>query len=88
MGLRTRVGVVNYFDDGFSWTILRCNHDDQKNFSTQKIALMADCNTKLAVALNLMEECFQPMVDPRTGIDMIPHVLYNLGSVCLLASCF
>ena len=77
------MGVVNYIDDGFSWTILRCSHDDQKVCSVQKVALKAECNSKLAIGLNLMEECFLPMVDPRTGINMIPHVLYNLGSVCL-----
>ncbi|WOL15639.1 increased DNA methylation 1-like [Canna indica] len=80
LGLRSRVGILNHLADGFSWTILRCNHDDQKINSTQKIAIMAECNTKLAIALSIMEECFLPMVDPRTGIDMIPHVLYNWGS--------
>ncbi|XP_029118297.2 increased DNA methylation 1 isoform X1 [Elaeis guineensis] len=76
-GLRSRVGVLNCLGDGFSWTILRCNHEIK---SIQKIPLMAECNTKLAIALGIMEECFLPMVDPRTGIDMIPHVLYNRGS--------
>ncbi|CAL9132510.1 unnamed protein product [Musa acuminata var. zebrina] len=80
LGLRSHVGILNCLADGFSWTILRCNHDDQKINSTQKIALMAECNTKLAIALSIMEECFLPMVDPRTHIDMIPHVLYNRGS--------
>lgn len=80
LGLRSCVGVANYIDDGFSWTVLRCSHEDRKVCSPKKAALIADCNTKLAIGLNLMEECFQPMVDPRTGIDMIPHVLYNLGS--------
>lgn len=80
LGLRSRVGILNGLADGFSWTILRCNHDDQKINSTQKIALMAECNMKLAIALSIMEECFLPMVDPRTGINMIPHVLYNRGS--------
>ncbi|PKA58367.1 chromodomain-helicase-DNA-binding protein 4 [Apostasia shenzhenica] len=80
VGLRSRVGVLNSIDSGFSWTILRCNHDDQNAYSPQKIALMAECNSKLAIALALMEECFVPMVDPRTGIDMIPHVVYNWGS--------
>ncbi|KAI0519624.1 hypothetical protein KFK09_007078 [Dendrobium nobile] len=79
LGLRSRVGMPNIIEDGLSWTILRCNHDDQNVYSTQKIALMAECNSKLAIALTLMEECFVPMVDPRTGIDIVPHVLYNWG---------
>jgi hypothetical protein len=45
---------------------------------------MTECNTKLAVALTLLEECFIRMVDPRTGVDMIPHVLYNKGQVSYL----
>lgn len=79
--MRSHVGVANFFENGLSWTLLRCNHEEQKVHSAQRIALMADCNTKLAVALTLMEECFVPMVDPRTGIDMIPHVMYNRGYV-------
>ncbi|KAM2058581.1 hypothetical protein ACFX16_031145 [Malus domestica] len=79
-GLQSRVGCINHFADGFSWTLLRCIHDDQKGHSAQRFALKAECNTKLAVSLSIMEECFLSMVDPRTGIDMIPHVLYNWGS--------
>ncbi|KAJ8639077.1 hypothetical protein MRB53_015771 [Persea americana] len=79
-GLRSRVGVLNHVADGFAWTLLRCIHGDQKVHSAQKFALMAECNTKLAVALTIMEECFLSMVDSRTGIDMIPHVMYNWGS--------
>jgi hypothetical protein len=40
---------------------------------------LTECNTKLAVALTLLEECFIRMVDPQTGVDMIPHVLYSKG---------
>nr|XP_048321133.1 increased DNA methylation 1 isoform X1 [Ziziphus jujuba var. spinosa]XP_048321134.1 increased DNA methylation 1 isoform X1 [Ziziphus jujuba var. spinosa] len=79
-GLQSRVGVINHIADGFSWTLLKCIHDDQKVHSAQRFALKAECNSRLAVALTLMEECFVSMVDPRTGIDMIPHVMYNWGS--------
>ncbi|XP_028059046.1 increased DNA methylation 1-like [Camellia sinensis] len=80
-GLQSRIGIVNVLSDGFSWSLLRCIHGDKKVHSVQKsVALKAECNCKLAVALTIMEECFLPMVDPRTGIDMIPHVLYNWGS--------
>lgn len=80
-GLNSRVGHMNIISDGFTWTLLRCIHGDKKFNSAQRfVALKAECNLKLAVALTIMEECFLPMVDARTGIDMIPHVLYNWGS--------
>ncbi|XP_062169388.1 increased DNA methylation 1 isoform X3 [Alnus glutinosa] len=79
-GLQSRVGLVNHVANGFSWTLLRCIHDDQKVHSAQRFTLKAECNSKLAVAIAIMEECFVSMVDPRTGIDMIPQVLYNWGS--------
>ncbi|KAL7604602.1 hypothetical protein Lser_V15G18805 [Lactuca serriola] len=77
-GLHSRNGIMNSISDGFSWTILKCIHGDQK-INSGLVALKAECKLKLAVALTIMEECFLPMVDPRTGIDMIPHVLYNWG---------
>eukprot|EP00268_Persea_americana_P044874 TRINITY_DN4541_c0_g1_i2.p1 TRINITY_DN4541_c0_g1~~TRINITY_DN4541_c0_g1_i2.p1 ORF type:complete len:2240 (+),score=513.42 TRINITY_DN4541_c0_g1_i2:581-6721(+) len=79
-GLHSRIGVLNNISDGFSWMLLRCIHGDQKVHSAQRLALMAECNIKLSVALGIMEECFVPMLDPRTGINMIPQVLYNWGS--------
>lgn len=79
-GLRSLIGVVNQIDDGHSWTVLKCNHGSRKIGSAEKVALTAECNAKLALALTLMEECFLPMVDPKTGISMIPHVVYNFGS--------
>lgn len=80
MGLDSRVGLMNSIANGYSWTLLKCTHGDQKVLSNQHfVALKVECNLKLAVAVKIMEECFIPMVDPRTGIDMISHVLYNLG---------
>ncbi|KAG6421393.1 hypothetical protein SASPL_117944 [Salvia splendens] len=80
-GLQSRVGLENLLSDGFSWTLLRCIPSDQKVHSAQQVmALRAECNSKLAVAITIMEECFLPMVDIKTGIDMIPQVIYNWGS--------
>ncbi|KAI7738519.1 hypothetical protein M8C21_000223 [Ambrosia artemisiifolia] len=80
-GLHSQIGIMNPISDGFSCTLLKCIHGDLKVHSAQRlVALKAECNLKLAVALTIMEECFLPMVDPRTGIDMIPHVMYNWGS--------
>ncbi|KAG8066838.1 hypothetical protein GUJ93_ZPchr0004g38886 [Zizania palustris] len=80
IGLHNHVGIENFLDNELSWSILRCNTDGRKLHSVLKIAHMTECNTKLAVALTLLEECFVRMVDPRTGVDMIPHILYNKGS--------
>ncbi|XP_024959188.1 increased DNA methylation 1-like [Cynara cardunculus var. scolymus] len=81
LGLDSRVGLMNPISDGFSWMVLRCTHGDQTVLSDQHfVALKVECNLKLAVALAIMEESFLPMMDPRTGIDMIPHVLYNQRS--------
>nr|VDD46360.1 unnamed protein product [Brassica oleracea] len=79
-GLSSRVGVTYPNADGLSWTVLKCFQEDGKAHSARRLALKAECNSKLAVALSIMEECFLSMVDARTGIDMIPHVLYNWGS--------
>ncbi|KAI3675022.1 hypothetical protein L1987_84603 [Smallanthus sonchifolius] len=79
--LDSQIGCMNPLSDGYSWTLLRCIQGDQKVHSGQDfVALKAECNLKLAVALTIMEECFLPMVDTRTGIHMLPHVVYNWGS--------
>lgn len=79
VGLQSRIGLSNQIADEYSWTLLRCIHDEQKVPSAQRFALKAECNSKLAVAVTIMEECFLSMIDPRTGIDMIPQVVYNWG---------
>ncbi|KAH6775721.1 hypothetical protein C2S52_013282 [Perilla frutescens var. hirtella] len=79
--LQSCIGLENLLSDGFSWTLLRSIPSDQKVHSAQHVvALKGECNSKLAVAITIMEECFLPMVDIKTGIDMIPQVIYNWGS--------
>ncbi|XP_038898710.1 increased DNA methylation 1 [Benincasa hispida] len=78
--LQTRLGLINQIANGLSWMLLRCIHNDQKILSTPRLAMMAECNSRLVVALTIMEECFLSMVDPRTGIDMIPHLVYSWKS--------
>ncbi|MBA0699587.1 hypothetical protein Goari_001205 [Gossypium aridum] len=75
-GLSSRLGMINHLPDGFSWTLLKCIHEDQKVYSAQRFALKAECNSKLAVALSIMEECFQSMVDPRTGTYLVNNSVY------------
>ncbi|XP_020111327.1 uncharacterized protein LOC109726237 isoform X3 [Ananas comosus] len=79
LGLRSHVGVANCIEDGFSWSILRVSHNDLKLQSAEKIALLAECNIKLSIALSIIEQSFLPIIDPRTGTNVIPLVLYNWG---------
>ncbi|VAH32503.1 unnamed protein product [Triticum turgidum subsp. durum] len=77
--MRSRVGMPDHLDDGFSCTILR-NNDDQKVHSASDIALLAECSMKLIIALSILEECFLPIFDPRTGVDIMPPIVYNWRS--------
>ena len=78
-GLDRLLGVSNALEGGFSWTLLRRFDEDQQIPSTHELSMakIADCNTKLAVAHIVMDECFVPIIDPRTNIDMVSHVVFS-----------
>ncbi|CAA6658557.1 unnamed protein product [Spirodela intermedia] len=63
--LQNLIGIKNDLEGGFSWTLL---------------AQRVECNSKIAVALSVMDECFLPILDQRSGINLITNVLYNCGS--------
>ncbi|KAI5075515.1 hypothetical protein GOP47_0009591 [Adiantum capillus-veneris] len=75
-GLKSLNGVTHSLDKGFSWSLLHCIEEPQPEDSK----IVAEINSKLAVALLVLKECFNPMVDPRTNIDMITHAAYNRRS--------
>lgn len=77
--MRSLVGIPDRIDEGFACTVLR-NNGDQKFRSAADIALLAECNMKLVIALSILEECFLPIFDPRTGIDIMPPMVYNWRS--------
>ncbi|KAF3336623.1 Increased DNA methylation 1 [Carex littledalei] len=75
--MRAQVGLANYIGDGFYLSILRCDHGQTKIFDSEKLVQLAENNMKLALALRITEECFFPILDHRTGLDLIPLLLYN-----------
>ncbi|TVU41668.1 hypothetical protein EJB05_15208, partial [Eragrostis curvula] len=77
--LNKLLGVKNNMDSGFSWSLVRCFADVQATVPKKK-AQSAHCNSKTALAFSIMEECFQPHIDERSGINMIHNVVYNCGS--------
>lgn len=77
--LRMLLGIKNYLDEGYSWTILQRLDDDlpETNCTFEQ---RAERNSKIAVALAVMDECFLPIIDRRSGINLIHNVVYNCGS--------
>ncbi|KAL6616776.1 hypothetical protein ACP70R_039046 [Stipagrostis hirtigluma subsp. patula] len=76
--LSDMVGVNNRTEDGFSWALLKIQKDEPA--SSQDMPAVLECNVKLAVALGVLNQCFNPVKDRRTKIDMLHQAVYSLGS--------
>ncbi|KAF6158999.1 hypothetical protein GIB67_042080 [Kingdonia uniflora] len=80
------LGGSNAIDGTFSWTLLR-HLDEAEGIDLDGRYLITRCNAKLALAQSVLHECFDSLVDPRTGIDMIAQAVYNCGSNFNRLSC-
>ncbi|KAK4257946.1 hypothetical protein QN277_007468 [Acacia crassicarpa] len=77
--LKKYLGTKHELEAGFSWSVIR-REDEDSEAADRGIFQRVECNSKLAVALTVMDECFLPIIDQRSGINLIHNVLYNSGS--------
>ncbi|KAM7254199.1 hypothetical protein ACFE04_031881 [Oxalis oulophora] len=75
--LQMVLGVKHELPDGFSCTFVRRFDSD---ISVVETPMKVECNSKLAVALLVMDECFLPLSDYRTSVNLIHNIVYNFGS--------
>lgn len=77
--LSDMLGVSNSMEGGFSWTLLKCLDEDEGVSFHERLPFIMECNVKLSMALSVLNECFVPLVDQRTGVDVICQAVYNCG---------
>ncbi|KAL9327926.1 hypothetical protein ACSQ67_002929 [Phaseolus vulgaris] len=77
--LKKYLGTKHELEAGFSWSLIH-RTDEDSEAACRGITQRVECNSKLAIGLAVMDECFLPVVDRRSGINLIRNVLYNTGS--------
>ncbi|XP_065852404.1 uncharacterized protein [Euphorbia lathyris] len=67
--LHELIGVKHELGGGFTWSFIRNDG-----------IVLSPNSSKLAVAVQIMEECFLPMFDDKTEVNLIRNIVYNHGS--------
>lgn len=77
--LQKEVGVKHELDSGFSWSLVH-RSDLLTEASSVQLSRGVECNSMLAVAMSVMDECFLPVNDRKSKTNLIRNVVFNCGS--------
>lgn len=77
--LQNLLAAKKDLEPGYSCRVVQRIHEDVPE-TVLALDKRVECNSKIAVALSLMDECFLPIIDQRTGINLIRNVVYSCGS--------
>lgn len=76
--LQLLLGKSNPTDvEGLHWTILRSNMEDIGKLDDESVV---DNLGKLHIALDVLHECFETMVEARTQSDLVADIIFNNNS--------
>ncbi|EFH44731.1 PHD finger family protein [Arabidopsis lyrata subsp. lyrata] len=77
--LQLLIGVKHPLPEGFSWSFLR-RFELPSEVADCDISEKIAYNAKMAVAFSVMDECFSPLVDHRSGVNLLQNIVYNFWS--------
>nr|XP_043619008.1 uncharacterized protein LOC122590893 isoform X2 [Erigeron canadensis] len=77
--LQKLVRVKHELDSEFSWSLIH-RSDISIEAPPVELSQRVEYNSMLAVAMSVMDECFLPFTDRRSGTNLIRNVVFTCGS--------
>ncbi|KAJ7958258.1 Increased DNA methylation 1 [Quillaja saponaria] len=67
-------------EDNLTWTLLKTMNSKKCETDTSDLELRMQINSKLNLALSVMQECFEPSIEALTGKDLVGKVIFSRRS--------